>query len=87
MNNKRIPAAALALASLLSVSAVFADEMVVTAMREPASMNADEMNRELAKKANTSAVERAVAAVLADTRLDLDIRLIGPTSVKVTDER
>ena len=87
MKNKRSLAAGLALVSLYAVNAGIADEIVVTETREDAIMLADEVQREQAEKANTAAVERAVEAVLADTRLDLDIRLIGPTSIKIAGKR
>jgi hypothetical protein len=87
MKNMRSLTAGLALVSLFAVNAGFADEIVVTETREDATMLADDVQRDRAEKANTAAVERAVEAVLADTRLDLDIRLIGPTSVKIAGER
>lgn len=86
MKNKRHLLAGLALASLFAVNAGFADEIVVTETREDATMPADDVQR-AQEKANTEAVVKAVEAVLAETRLDLDIRLIGPTSVKIASER
>lgn len=87
MKNIRPLAAGLALVSLLAVNAGFADEIVVTEKRDKTAAEADNQRRDLAKEANTTAVEKAVEAVLASTKLDLDIRLIGPTSVKVAGER
>mgnify|MGYP001817895207 CR=1 FL=1 len=87
MNNKRPVVAGLALASLLAVNAVFADEIVVTETLNNDTIQAAKEQRDLAKKANTSAAEKAAQAVLASTKLDLDIRLIGPTSVKIAGER
>ena len=75
-----------ALASLLAVNMSFADEIVVTEHRETATMHTDEANRDLLKETN-AAVEKAVRTVLAETKLDLDIRLIGPTSVKIASDR
>lgn len=86
MKDKYILAAGLALIGLLALNAGFADEIVVTESRSAATMLADDVKRDLAEKANTAA-EKAVEAVLADTKLDLDIRLIGPTSVKIAAER
>jgi len=79
--------AGLALASLLSISPVFADEVVVTETADTATISTDQVTRNLLKKANTAAAEKAAEAVIADTKLDLDIRLIGPTSVKIASER
>ena len=87
MKNQRTLVAGLALAGLLAVNAGFADEIVVTETRDNATIKADDVQRDLAKKANKAAVEKAVEAVIADTKLDLDIRLIGPTSVKIASER
>jgi len=79
--------AALALAGMLAINASFADEVVVTDAQEAATISIDDVNRDLAKEANTAAAEKAVEAVLADTKLELDIRLIGPTSVKIAGDR
>lgn len=87
MNNKRLAVTALALASLLAVNAVFADEIIVTETRDNNITQADMQQRELVKKANKDAAEKAAEAVVASTKLDLDIRLIGPTSVKIAGER
>jgi len=83
MGNKRIVATGLALAGLFAVNAGFADEIVVTESLNAATMNAEVVDRDLLKKVNAAAAQKAVEAVLADTKLDLDIRLIGPTSVKI----
>ncbi len=86
MKNKQLLLASLALASLCAGTAGFADELVVTEVRSEALLVSDEAKLELAKKASSAEVEKAVEAVLADTRLDLDIRLIGPTSVTIAGE-
>jgi hypothetical protein len=86
MIDKRTVVAGLALIGLLAINTVFADEIVVTETRADATMPAEDTKRDLAEKSN-AAVERAIEAVLADTKLDLDIRLIGPTSVKIAAER
>ena len=39
----------------------------------------------LVETANTAAVEEAIEAVLAANKLDLDIRLNGPTSMAIVD--
>jgi hypothetical protein len=87
MHRKQVMIAGLALASLLSISPVFADEVVVTETADTATISTDQVTRNLLKKANTAAAEKAAEAVIADTKLDLDIRLIGPTSVKIASER
>ena len=45
------------------------------------------IHRDMAHKAATDAALLAIASVQADNKLDLDIRLIGPTSVKVASDR
>lgn len=53
-----------------------------------ANNSADKVSRvRKAAIANENAAERAVEAVLSDVKLDLDIRLIGPTSVKIASDR
>lgn len=87
MENRRTVVAGLVLASLLAVNVSFADEIVVTESLQEAAIDTDEVNRELAAQAHATAVEKAVETVLADIRLDLDIRLIGPTSVTIAAKR
>jgi hypothetical protein len=87
MENRQRLMAALALAGMLAINAGFADEVVVTEALEAATISIDEVNRDLAKEANAVAAEKAAKSVLADTKLDLDIRLIGPTSVKIAGDR
>jgi len=50
---------------------------------ENKTVSADQHSRESAREANEAAVTDAVNAVIEATRLDLDIRLIGRTSVTV----
>jgi septum formation inhibitor MinC len=87
MENRQRLMAAVALAGLLAINAGFADEVVVAEALEATTIRIDDVNRDLAKEANTAAAEKAAQAVLADTKLDLDIRLIGPTSVKIAGDR
>ena len=87
MENRRTVFAGLVLTSLLTINTSIADEVIVTESLTDATTNTSELNRDLAAKAQAAAVEKAVEAVLAETRLDLDIRLIGPTSVKIAGER
>jgi outer membrane receptor for ferric coprogen and ferric-rhodotorulic acid len=58
-----------------------------SATTESSTVNVAKESLEQAKRANEAAAEAAVETVLADTRLDLDIRLIGPTSVKIASDR
>ena len=46
-----------------------------------------EAERARNRKEVTAAADEAIASVRASTKLDLDIRLIGPTSVKVAGKR
>ena len=87
MENRRTVFAGLVLTSLLTMNASIADEVVVTEPLTDATTNTSGLNRDRAAKAQAAAVEKAVETVLAETRLDLDIRLIGPTSVKIAGER
>lgn len=47
----------------------------------------EEASREHARQANQAAVEDATRAIEADTQLDLDIRLIGRTSVRIAGDQ
>ena len=85
INLGRTVTAALA-AILLSTSAI-ADTTVTVAAEAAAVVASDQVNRDRAEKATTVATEQAIAAVLADTKLDLDIRLIGPTSTRIAGDR
>jgi len=87
MNHKQVVIAGLALASLLNIGPVIADELVATESQDTVKISASQVSRDQLKKANTAAAEKAAEAVLADTKLDLDIRLIGPTSVKIAGDR
>jgi len=58
-----------------------------SATTESSTIDVAKESLEQAKRANEAAAEAAVETVLADTRLDLDIRLIGPTSVKIASDR
>ena len=87
MNDKRLLVAGMALAGLFAVNAAIGDELVVTETRDDSTHQTDDQQRNLARKANEAAVEKAVEDVLASTKLDLDIRLIGPTSVKIASDR
>ena len=75
-------------AILLTATAVADTETTVTVAADaPAVVASDEVSRDRAEKVTTAATEQAIAAVLADTKLDLDIRLIGPTSTIIAGDR
>jgi hypothetical protein len=48
---------------------------------ETAATEVSNSNRERAQRAQAEAAQHAAEAVLSATKLDLDIRLIGPTSM------
>lgn len=50
-------------------------------------INTNAVNREQARTANERAAKQAIEAVLEANRLDLDIKLIGPTSKKIASDR
>ena len=62
-----------------------ADEVRDEANRAP-SAQIEEASKEQARQANEAAVEEAAEAVEADIRVDLDIRLVGRTSVTFAGE-
>ncbi len=68
----------LALSGVLAAPAGWANETAAASR---------ETSREQAREANEAAAREAADAVRSATRLDLDIRLIGPTSLTVADRR
>ncbi len=75
-------------AMLLTTAAIADTETTVAVTAETSAVSAsNEISRERAEKATTVAAEKAIAAVIADTKLDLDIRLIGPSSTKIAGDR
>jgi len=82
MNTTKLRWTALLLTAALACNASYAEEH-----QPDDEKTATETQRELAKDAVESATREAIEAVLENNRLDLDIRLIGPTSVKVADSR
>jgi hypothetical protein len=58
-----------------------------SAARLPAQKEIVNISHDLAEQANNEAVLRAIKTVRTDTKLDLDIKLIGPTSVKIAAKR
>lgn len=83
-----ISAVASTLTALLLVSATsIAADAPQTGEVDKARVESTEVQRDLASKANTDAARLAIKSVQADNKLDLDIRLIGPTSVKIASKR
>ena len=79
-------AALLLFAGSTSTAPAMADDHVAFDTYEVSSAQIAETSKEHARRANEAAVEDAARAVEADTRLDLDMRLIGRTSVLVAGE-
>jgi len=77
----------LAIASVVFTNAAANDDDTTIVSTETVIVSTEAASRESANAANKDAAEKAVEAVLTDTRLDLDIRLIGPTSVKIASDR
>ncbi len=87
LNRTRI-IATIIVSSLFAASAAVADDLdEVAAATAATTAETTEFNRNLAASANTAAVEDAIEGVLAANKLDLDIRFIGRTSVKIADSR
>lgn len=57
------------------------------AANRPAEKETMKISRDLAEQANNEAVLRAIQTVQTDAKLDLDIKLIGPTSIKIAAKR
>ena len=78
----------LLLSGMLVAQPAAADDPDATANTAAASAaDTAAVNRKLAESATAAAVQDAVEAVLAENKLDLDIRFIGRTSVKIADGR
>lgn len=87
LNRTRI-IATIVVSSLFATSAAVADDQDGDAAATAATTaDTAELNRNLAASANTAAVEDAIEGVLAANKLDLDIRFIGRTSLKIADGR
>lgn len=81
-------ASAALVAILLTTAAIADTDTTAAATTETYAVSASyEISRERVEKATTMAAEKAIAAVLADTKLDLDIRLIGPRSTKIAGDQ
>ena len=79
-------AALLLFAGSISTAPAMADDRVTFVASEASSEQIKETSKEQARQANEAAVEDAARAIEADNRLDLDIRLIGRTSVIIAGE-
>ena len=79
-------AALLLFAASASTAPAMADERVTHDENEWPCAQIEETSRKHARQANEAAVEEAARAVEADTRLDLDISLIGRTSILIAGE-
>ncbi len=79
-------AALLLFAANTGTAPAMADDRVAFDTSEVSSAQIEETSKEQARRANEAAVEDAARAVEADTRLDLDMRLIGRTSVLIAGE-
>ena len=84
--NPAAMATLLVFAGSTSTAPAMADDHVAFDTSEASSEQIEEISKEQAKQANETAVEEAARAVEADTQLDLDIKLIGRTSVRIAGE-
>jgi hypothetical protein len=80
-------AALLLFAATTSTAPALADDRQGYEANDTSPAQIEEASREHAKQANETAVEDAARAIEADTRLDLDIRLIGRTSVRIAGDQ
>ena len=85
MNDKTKRMIALALAGLLAGPVAWTNDNVAEDGERMESPR--ETSKNLARVANEAAAREASMAIEAGTRLDLDIRLIGPASVKIAGQR
>ena len=92
MNNRPKLLNPLTIATLLlfagatSTAPVVAEDQVSIDADENPSEQIEKFSKEQARQANEAAVEDAARAVEADTRLDLDMKLIGRNSVIIAGE-
>lgn len=86
-NTTRIIATIIISSWFVAAAAAADDKDAVVETTAKATADTAKLNSSLAESANTAAVEEAIEAVLADNKLDLDIRFIGRTSVEIADGR
>jgi outer membrane murein-binding lipoprotein Lpp len=79
-------AALLLFAGSASIAPAMADDRGSIETSEMSSAQIEEASKEHAALANEAAVEEAAQAIKEATRLDLDIRLIGRTSVIIAGD-
>jgi hypothetical protein len=65
----------------------FAEDSAAAPSDDANSTDTSAVHRAMAKKAAADAASLAIESVTADNKLDLDIRLIGPTSVTIASDR
>jgi hypothetical protein len=87
MNKFRTLNVGLALVLTLALAPVHAQDKSETEAPGEDAATTIETNRKMAADAVQAAAEEAIESVLEDTRLELDIRLIGPTSEKIASGR
>lgn len=86
--NRNRKFATIVVSGLFAAGAPAADATdAIAATTAATTADTAELNRTLAESAHTAAVEDAIKAILADNKLELDIRLIGRTSVVIADSR
>ena len=84
--NPAVIAALLLFAGSAGTAPAMADDRGPLETSEISSAQIEEVSKEHAALANEAAVEEAAQAIKAATRLDLDIRLIGRTSVIIAGD-
>ncbi len=87
ITNPATIAGLLLFAATTSTAPALADDRQGYEANDTSPAQIEEASREHAKQANETAVEDAARAIEADTRLDLDIRLIGRTSVRIAGDQ
>ena len=87
ITNPATIAALLLFAASTSTALALADDRKGYEANDTSPAQIEEASREHARQANETAVEDAARAIEADTRLDLDIRLIGRTSVRIAGDQ
>jgi hypothetical protein len=80
-NGTALIVAALILVTLAQTPAMAAEPPVAAEAEEGSAAEVRNSNRERAEQAQAEAARHAAHAVLMATKLDLDIRLIEPTSM------
>ena len=77
----------LTLISMLAFSPLQANEKSLLGYKGQLLENSKSVNLQRAKEAIESAADAVAKSIVLDTRLDIDIRLIGRTSIKIAAER